>query len=370
MADVALGVGAGASVLRASGQIVKAGRYVINKATDMAEAVGFVQTQLQQSKGKFDLNFNIDKLYVNRPPLEKIVRDFLVRRIQYQNYAIVAGPKGVGKTTLLHAVTKNMSGVVRIKVTDTDTGESILNKLLFACHIDNESSFRAEELIMEALDAECRSDDMNGTNNPIKIVIEVERGGNSENILRVISSVAKTLATRANVLVIVSEANATLGFTSDSGRQMVIWVDDMTEEEAKLYLSKQGVHLDAAALATVQQQIGFQPISLERLVDAVAQNNGLLGDFITQRVAVAKSELKKFTLFPILRALKASPEGVSTDVFVGQRYEGINLANPVEVFRAMKETNVVMYHSPSDQYRLVSKAHATALANFNIPNVN
>ena len=84
-------------------------------------------------------------------------------------------------------------------------------------------------------------------------------------------------------------------------------------------------------------------------------------DYIEEALRVAESDLAGFDHPQILKSLKSSPDGVSTDVFHGVDHEGVNLAQPKEVAVAMKMSNAIVYHVPSGEYRLASRAHRTAL---------
>ena len=77
------------------------------------------------------------------------------------------------------------------------------------------------------------------TGRPVTIVFEVERGPgqSSEEVLYMVKSTAKELGHVANVIIILSEANAGLVF-GDDRRQKFIWVDGMTHEEATMYAKK------------------------------------------------------------------------------------------------------------------------------------
>jgi predicted phosphoadenosine phosphosulfate sulfurtransferase len=76
---------------------------------------------------------------------------------------------------------------------------------------------------------------------------------------------------------------------------------------------------------------------------------------------VAERDLVAFIHKPILEALKESPDGVSVVKFQGCKDNGVNLASPKKVAEAMKETNAIVYHLPSGEYRCASRAHRTAL---------
>ena len=84
-------------------------------------------------------------------------------------------------------------------------------------------------------------------------------------------------------------------------------------------------------------------------------------DYIEEVLCAAERDLAAFEHEPILEALKLSPDGVSTDKFGGIEDEGVNLAAPKQVALAMKETQAIIYHLPSGEYRLASRAHRTAL---------
>ena len=84
-------------------------------------------------------------------------------------------------------------------------------------------------------------------------------------------------------------------------------------------------------------------------------------DYIETTLLAAEEDLAGFTHQPILKALKASPDGVRTANFKGVKNEGVNLAEPKQVAVAMKMRNAIVYHLPSGEYRLASRAHRTAL---------
>ena len=72
----------------------------------------------------------------------------------------------------------------------------------------------------------------------ITVVLEVERGTAADGVLYMVKSAAKKLARFANVMVVLSEANAALMF-GDDRRHKFIWVDGMTHEEATTYAKKE-----------------------------------------------------------------------------------------------------------------------------------
>ena len=106
--------------------------------------------------------------------------------------------------------------------------------------------------------------------------------------------------------------------------------------------------------------MGTLPLDIK--VFAKALRKGVpAGDYIETAMLAAERDLAGFTHQPILTALKASPDGVSTLKFKGIKHDGVNLALPNAVAVAMKLINVIVYHIPSGEYRLASRAHRTVL---------
>ena len=91
------------------------------------------------------------------------------------------------------------------------------------------------------------------------------------------------------------------------------------------------------------------------------ENGESAADYIEEALCAAKRDLSIFAHKPILEALKLSPDGVSTDRFSDIKNEGVNLAEPKQVALAMKERQAIIYHHPSGEYRMASRAHRTVL---------
>ena len=91
------------------------------------------------------------------------------------------------------------------------------------------------------------------------------------------------------------------------------------------------------------------------------ESGGTAADFIESILLAAETDVAGFTHQPILKMLKASPDGIRTVKFKGVKHEGVNLAEPRDVAIAMKKRNAIVYHLPSGEYRMASRAHRTAL---------
>jgi hypothetical protein len=180
-----------------------------------------------------------------------------------------------------------------------------------------------------------------------------------------IKNFVKYLAVYANVIIVLSEANAGLVFGDDK-RQKIVWVGEMDTEEAKEYARKLHPDVSDADLNLLFDKVGKLPLDI--LNSMTALKEGIpVAQVIDDAVLAAKADLAAFKLKPILAALKASPDGVDVVAFDGVKYEGADLGAPKQVAVAMKETNCLIYHMPSKQYRLASRAHRTALMQYNPP---
>jgi hypothetical protein len=106
--------------------------------------------------------------------------------------------------------------------------------------------------------------------------------------------------------------------------------------------------------------VGTIPLDVREFTSSLA-NGESAADHIENVLFAAKRDLSAFTHEPILEALKLSPDGIRTGVFRGLENKGVNLAEPKQVSVAMKERNAIVYHHPSGEYRMASRAHRTAL---------
>jgi hypothetical protein len=293
--------------------------------------------------------------YTSRPLLEsKILKVYESRRNASDSYTVIVGPKGAGKTSAVAHVLSKKPGVRHVDVSEADTEKTILLKLLkikdAALDVFVGLSVLQPFLVHIAERFDGRR---------ITIVLEVERGSKSDEILHMVKSTAKKLALAANVIIILSEANAVLAFGGDR-RQKFIWVEGMTHEEAMSYARKVFPTVTDDDLEFFFDRVGTLPLDIRDFCEAMESGENA-ADYIETTLRAAEEDLAGFTHQPILKALKSSPDGVKTYKFRGVKYEGVNLANKKEVAAAMKSSEAIVYHFPSKEYRLASRAHRTVL---------
>ena len=302
--------------------------------------------------------------YVTRPLLENCILQASEQSLKNKGgaYTIIVGAKGAGKTSAVARVLREKKGVVALLVSDNDTPESLILKLVKKCGIEVRQGLKIDleefgPVLLKA--AEIRK------GRPITIVFEVERSSASVAILNLIKNFAKYLAVYASVIIVLSEANMGLVFGDDE-RQEIIWVDEMDIEEAKEYARKLHPGVSDVDLELLLDKIGKFPLKILNSMKALKKGIPV-AQIIEDAVLAAKADFVAFTLEPILTALKATPDGVDVSEFNGVKYEGTNLAQPKQVAVAMKEANCVVYHMPSKQYKLASRAHRTALMQYDPP---
>ena len=188
----------------------------------LEEILRLFVSKLPKTQGKFPAL----KDYVTRPALENDIMQvyntsFAMKTIGA--YTVIVGSKGAGKSYATAHVLDKKPGVLYVKVTPETSSLGI--KLLEAS-----GQVLREKMILGVGVLYPLLEQVALTGHPITIVFEVERGAgpSSEELLYTVKSTAKELAHVANVIIVLSEANAGLAF-GDDRRQKFIWVDGMTQ---------------------------------------------------------------------------------------------------------------------------------------------
>ena len=273
-------------------------------------------------------------------------------------YYIVYGVKGAGKTSIVQHVLADKTGVVVVHISDADKSEAIFTNIVDACKVSVPgTTFKVQEITKAMLEAKNKR-----KGHPVMVVFEVERAIASPEVLGLVKNVAKELALAGNVLIVLSEANAVLGFGKDP-RQEFILVEEMTREEGWAFVQKRAPDMALKDFNKFADQCGMLPLSLAEFCKAVRLGKTVDGH-IAEVLAAARRDLEAFVHRPILAALKKSPGGVLSGTFQGIKHEEVWLSEPMLVAPAMKLRNTVLYDFKTGQYKLFSKAHQTALRTF------
>jgi hypothetical protein len=226
------------------------------------------------------------------------------------------GQKGAGKSSAVARVLSDKTGVAKMSISQGDTTSSILTELCKMCGQMSIKSQRLDDFTAVLKEA---SEQRKG--HPVTIVFEIDRGSSSPDVLSLVKHVAKYFALDANVLIVLSEANAVLGFGDDQ-RQKFIWVDEMSRVEAETFVKKRVPDMSSEDFTRFADNIGTLPLSLTLLCDALLAGQKM-DDHIRSVLAWADADLVAFLHKPILAALKKSPEGVSVKLFDGVEHKGV-----------------------------------------------
>ena len=180
--------------------------------------------------------FPVVKNYINRPLLESKIHKIYNSSKETDAYTVLVGVKGSGKSSIVAHVLNNKPGLLYIPISESDTSSSLLRKLLSISgeRCDENMDILDVNILYPVLNQAAK--DMGGRR--VTVVLEIERGTDSNSVLYMAKSAAKKLAVASNVIIILSEANAGLMFGDDL-RQKFIWVDGMTVDEATMYAKKE-----------------------------------------------------------------------------------------------------------------------------------
>jgi hypothetical protein len=316
-------------------------------------------TSLPDIEPKFSNSVGQDSNYVTRPLLEEDIEKVSRKVISEKRgeYTIIVGPKGGGKSSVVARVFGGKKGVIFIKISHLDSSSSFLAKLMATCGkiVEERLPLGVEVLIPVIKEAAKRNGGV-----PVTVILEVERDSSSQDALASVKCIAKKLAVAANVIVILSEANAGLAFGDDK-RQQFIWVDELLSEEAERYARKINPNVSMADLELVFENVGKLPLDIGLSMDALADGSKSAAEIVDWAVGAALDDLNSFPHQQIIAALKAFPDGVRASKFKGVENKGVSLAIPKDVAVAMKKVGAIVYHLPSREYRLATRAHRAAM---------
>ena len=191
------------------------------------------------------------------------------------------------------------------------------------------------------------------------IIIEVERAGSWDLSL----GVAKDLAAACNVIIILSEANDVLEFGKDGDRVNMIFIDELTEPEAREYIVALGLELSEVDIKHVIENVGTNPAALRSMQEWINKGKSI-HDFVAMKLAVAEDDLARFPHEAILNALKEHPEGIDPEYFKHMKNRGVDLSQPFAVGEAMRKSNALAYRIELGKYMIISHCHQVALRSY------
>ena len=222
--------------------------------------------------------------------------------------------------------------------------------------------------------------------------------GISDNAIREVATAVKALAVderAAHVILVLSDANAAFSLPDDPDRQELLWVEDLTEEEAHSLLDhynfflrhklENGSFIDGDTNAQFRTKlfssIGTRAATLVAAVtksevtdseserSVVSYSVAKVEEFITMRLNQARATVQRLSTLKssnretsgaafsqlLLDLLIADESGVPEGV--ADKY----LVSPSEAARIFKgDMHAVLYHFPTQSYKFHSVAHRLA----------
>jgi 5-bromo-4-chloroindolyl phosphate hydrolysis protein len=297
-------------------------------------------------------SFARDHIHVQRKDVETKISLALC---DIEKYYIVYGPKGAGKSEIVHHVALEKEAVIKVDVTSAQTKEDII-KILCRKLVGSDMTAVDLDDLVKAIKISKRMP---------TIIFDVERGGSVDQIigLEAVRSLSKMLAPCCHCMIVLSEVNAVLEFGKDPEREGFIYIDEMSTEEATTLLRNLKVTLTEQEIKYVFDNIGTTPAMVKSLARHM-KNKQPLQEFVDSRIAYATQTLDAFPHKAILNALKEHPEGVYPRYFKNQVHRGVDLTVPQAVGTAMKRSNAIVYRIELGMYKMMSTAHQTALKNY------
>jgi len=190
-------------------------------------------------------------------PEQPINREDVLRKLQAINdapkpggYLVLVGKKGSGKSTLVRQAFKDKEGIAYLHIPSKVLSEEVWpSKFFDMVGIPRELVKGDPEVYFEKLFCSVAQNlkykDSEGKEQPGRVpllVVEIESRTQDDDLVRTVFSAVKVLvADKAAIkaVVVLSDALAGKDLTPDP-RRKYLWVGDLTQEEAKEYLKKNG----------------------------------------------------------------------------------------------------------------------------------
>merc|ERR1740124_1627625 len=419
-------VGGGASIL--AGMITWAaggrtytqlGAAVVTVGTFAATAAGLRKDQQSRPgtiednaarvllKSKVTIEDYVGKaqFFLPRPEFAESIR--ISTRKPKSAYLVVEGPRGCGKSLgVVHALT-NDTGVVCVKMSYTKDACLTIGKALGV-----PGDFTLEENQLQNVLLKTRR--MRMGRNPASaewrptIIAELTRNPGTFTYGEQVTLMKDLSADRglANVILVLSDADAAFAMPKDDDRQTPIWVDDFTEDEAHTYLDRLEYLLpppppsspsppppspspppppspsDCSGDNDLRNELLYETGTRVITLTKASEFVGTLHEFIAGKQVAGERDVRGLVY------LKSGGEGQNGKAFMrlvidllentcdGRSLQGFDarlenlglpcdatkeyLEKPATVFDIFKSDHALHYHRPSDSYRFHSTSHRRA----------
>ena len=309
-------------------------------------------------------------LFVPRPTLESELCYVMNRKKADGTYAIVYGPRGVGKSTIIESVIHNRRGVLVLRISKLVTEKEVVRDLAILIGTNNIEPQIAH--LTRALQDGVLDD---GTLVTLIFVvnreeIETDRGG-----IHTVRNLAKILSTTCNCMIHLSEVNHALDFDDNAH---FIYVGELKELELRQYLICSGVDPDLEEVRLAVSKIGYNPSTIRKLQGWI-QKGFNINDFVQERLRKAGQDLASFPHQKILKELKKNDvvsrgDGMDRGGILPQSLkkpkkavDDVDLSDIRAVGVALKRFDAVVYRVELGKYTMSSHCHLVALRSYSPP---
>ena len=343
------------------------------------------------------------QVFLPRPEFAEPVR--ISTRNPKSGYLVVEGPRGCGKSLgVVHALT-NDTGVVCVKMSNTEKAHVTIAEAL---GVPGDFTL-TENQLKNVLDKTRR---MRMGRNPASaewrptIIAELTRNPGSFTYGEQVTLMKDLSADRglANVILVLSDADAAFAMPKDDDRQTPIWVDDFTEDEAHAYLDKLEYLLpppppsspsppppspsppppspsDCSGDNDLRNELLYETGTRVITLTKASEFDGTLHDFIATKQVAGKRDVRGLVyqsgserqngpafMRLVIDLLENTCDGRSLQGF-DARLENLGLPcdatteyleKPATVCDIFNSDHALLYHRPSDSYRFHSTSHRRA----------
>jgi hypothetical protein len=281
-------------------------------------------------------------MYVARPKEEGRLAPLI--GVPSLEYDVVVGPKGCGKSSVTLHVASGHRGVAAFSVaSETDNAYVRIVKAfgITPKHYDLEDHQHLVRLLQKASLWRARLDWLHrffSSSAPTgkwvpTIVVEID-GKAKEDVIAAIAKQLKRVASdneAARIILVPSDANAQFALPGDRARQEVVWVDDLTEAEARAVMVNHNFVATEEEKQLIFRRVGTRVANLVRLIgDVQKKKMPSVEAAVNAQVADAKETIgkllevqfrpddpNKIEFKKIFDALLKSPDGVPAAAFSG-----------------------------------------------------
>eukprot|EP00035_Acanthoeca_spectabilis_P004126 m.99073 g.99073 ORF g.99073 m.99073 type:complete len:381 (+) comp12449_c0_seq2:255-1397(+) len=330
----------------------------------------------QEDSQEHDCCQGVSATFVDRPQITDKIASY-VESEAGTNYMVVIGPRASGKSTASQSAVAGKEGIIGVTIDEPGTVFTKIAEALDVSGFEAKSEQRLAEVIKIAVGRQ---------SDPAwrpTVVAEIDRQA-TDAVVNSAAKALKRLSTdegAVHAVLVLSDAKAAFALPTDIDRQLFLWLDDFSDDEAHEFFNKAGFLMpkDAADVddpnmvrrREIFERIGTRVGTLKAVVKAgeakidhtiaaheqnAADDVGGLLSYEPLAPDVNKTDGKAFER--LVRDLLKTTDDVGVHRAATESY----LAPPSFASKIFKQQGMhaVLYHKPTHSYRFYSPAHRRA----------